>query len=99
MKINFPADQISIGSSNNQNYSGTENKGVSFSDFLNNALTEVNKLQIDSEKLNEAFAMGKIDNLHQVSIAAEKADIAMQLTVQIREKVLNAYQEIMRMSV
>lgn len=99
MKINFPTDQISIGNSNHENNTAAENKGVSFSDFLNNALIEVNKLQIDSEKLNEAFAMGKIDNLHQVSIAAEKADIALQLTVQIRDKVLNAYQEIMRMPV
>jgi flagellar hook-basal body complex protein FliE len=84
---------------NSESNSSAENKGISFSDFLNNALTDVNKLQVDSEELNEAFAMGKIDNLHQVSIAAEKADIAFQLTVQIREKVLTAYQEIMRMPV
>lgn len=99
MKVNFPTEQIGINSSINQSNSPAVNKGASFSDFLNNALSEVNKLQIDSEKLNEAFAMGKTDNLHQVSIAAEKADIALQLTVQIRDKVLTAYQEIMRMQV
>lgn len=99
MKVNFPTQKISINNNNSESNSAAENKGVSFSDYLNNALSEVNKLQIDSEELNEAFAMGKIDNLHQVSIAAEKADLALQLTVQIRERVLTAYQEIIRMSV
>ena len=99
MKINFPNQQININSSNNESSPSAQNSGVSFSDYLNNALSEVNKLQNESEELNEAFAAGKIDNLHQVSIAAEKADIAFQLTVQIREKILTAYQEIMRMPV
>jgi flagellar hook-basal body complex protein FliE len=43
--------------------------------------------------------MGLNDNLHQVMIASEKADIALQFTVQIRNKILEAYQEIMRMNV
>jgi flagellar hook-basal body complex protein FliE len=72
---------------------------TSFADFLYNAVSDVNKLQLESERLNEAFAAGKIDNIHQVTIAAEKADIALQFTVQIRNKIMEAYQEIMRMPI
>lgn len=97
MQINFPNQLPNI---NNKPDTGTtNNEKVSFSDFLNNAISDVNKLQIESERLNEAFAAGKIDNIHQVTIAAEKADIALQFTVQIRNKILEAYQEIMRMPV
>jgi flagellar hook-basal body complex protein FliE len=98
MKINFPVGQMSIDS--NKNINGTTKSGnVSFMDFLNNALNEVNKLQVESEKLNQAFAMGMNDNIHQVLIASEKADIALQFTVQIRNKLFEAYQEIMRMPI
>lgn len=97
MKIDFPSQQINLNS--NINNSQSKSEGVSFSEFLNNAISDVNKLQLESESLNEAFAMGKNDNLHQVMIAAEKAEIALQFTVQIRNKILDAYQEIMRMPV
>jgi len=97
MKINFPSQQINANNSSVN--SASKNAGVSFMDFLNNAVSDVNKLQIESEKLNEAFAMGKTDNIPQVMIAAEKADIALQFTTQVRNKFLEAYQEIMRISV
>lgn len=98
MKINFPTGTISADSSINNNLTDGKSK-VSFTDFLNDALSDVNKLQLESEQLNEAFAMGRNDNIHQVMIAAEKADVALQFTIQIRNKVLEAYQEIMRMPV
>ncbi|HHW47992.1 MAG TPA: flagellar hook-basal body complex protein FliE [Clostridiaceae bacterium] len=72
---------------------------VSFIDYLNSALEKTNNLIIESEKLAEDFAAGRTDNIHQVLIAAEKADIAFQFTVQIRNKILDAYNEIMRMQI
>lgn len=98
MKINFPAEQLGINTNINNN-GISKKESLSFTDFLNNALKDVNKLQMESEQLNQAFAMGLNDNIHQVMIASEKADIAFQFTLQIRNKVLEAYQEIMRMPV
>jgi len=96
MKI-IPTQPIDI---NSNLMNGTaKSEGTSFADFLNNAVSEVNKLQLDSEQLNEAFAMGKTDNIHQVMIAGEKAEMALQFTMQIRNKILDAYQEIMRMPI
>jgi len=68
-------------------------------DYLNSAIEKTNNLIIESEQLSEDFAAGKTDNIHQVIIAAEKADIAFQLTMQIRNKIMDAYNEIMRMQI
>lgn len=98
MKINFPTQQIKFDDLNGLN-NIDKAKGTSFGDYLNQAIQNVNNLQIESEKLNDAFAAGQTDNIQQVMIASEKAQIALQFTLQLRNKFLDAYQEIMRMPV
>jgi flagellar hook-basal body complex protein FliE len=75
------------------------NGAIPFSDYLNQALNNTNNLLLDADKLADDFAAGKTDNIHQVTIAAEKADIALQFTMQVRTKILDAYSEIMRMQI
>jgi flagellar hook-basal body complex protein FliE len=70
-----------------------------FGEFLTEALGEVNSLQQDAAKASFNLAAGKLQDISQITIAAEKATIAMQLTMQVRNKVVDAYQEIMRMQV
>ncbi|SFL72037.1 flagellar hook-basal body complex protein FliE [Pelosinus propionicus] len=70
-----------------------------FGEFLTDALGEVNSLQQNATKASFDLAAGKLQDISQVTIAAEKATIAMQLTMQVRNKVVDAYQEIMRMQV
>lgn len=79
----------------------TNNKddNVDFGTLLSNALDKVNELEMQSNEYKKLLATGDIDNLHDVTIAAEKANIALQLTLSIRNKVVEAYQEIMRMQV
>ena len=72
---------------------------IGFSDYLANALKEANALQLKSDRLNAELAAGRVDDISQVIVASEKAEIAMQLTLQVRNKALDAYQEIMRMQV
>ncbi len=76
-----------------------EEKSISFGDYLKDALGQVNSLQMDSDKVTEDFITGKIDSIHDVTIAAEKASISLQLAIEVRNKVLEAYQEIMRMQI
>lgn len=71
----------------------------SFADLLSGAINNVNTLQKEADAQKTAFAAGKTDNIQDVMIAMEKADIAFQMTLQVRNKVLEAYQEIMRMPV
>ena len=76
-----------------------EEDSKSFGAYLTDALQKTNDLEIQSGKLNAALAAGQIEDVSQVVIASEKADIALQLTLQVRNKAIDAYQEIMRMQV
>ena len=71
----------------------------SFSQYLVDALKETNALQKKSDAMNAALAAGEVDDISQVVIAGQKAEIALQLTMQVRNKALSAYQELMRMQV
>ncbi len=71
----------------------------SFSQYLVDALKETNALQKKSDAMNAALAAGEVDDISQVVIAGQKAEIALQLTMQVRNRALSAYQELMRMQV
>lgn len=71
----------------------------SFGNFLSDAIKNVNQSQIESNKMTESLVNGDVDNLHQVMITAEKASITLQTAVEVRNKVIEAYQEVMRMQV
>lgn len=64
-----------------------------------NLINETNTLQKKADNISLDFAMGNMDNVHDVMIAQEKASIALQYTVEIRNKVIDAYNEIMRMQI
>lgn len=78
---------------------GNKDTVGSFISHLKDAFEKVNQLQVDSKVMKDDFAKGKIDNIDQVMIMEEKADIVMQLTMQTRNKILDAYNEIMRMPI
>lgn len=69
----------------------------SFAEVLGNALNNVADMEIQSSKMGEQLAAGQGADIHSVMIASEKASLAVQLTVQVRNKAVEAYQEIMRM--
>lgn len=76
-----------------------ESAGKSFGDALKESLNEVNNLQLDADKSIEAMVSGENKDIHGTMIALSKADLAFRMTVQVRNKVLDAYQEVMRMQV
>ena len=71
----------------------------SFGQYLVDALKETNTLQKKSDAMNAALAAGEVDDISQVVIAGQKAEIALQLTMQVRNRAISAYQELMRMQV
>ncbi len=71
----------------------------SFGEYLVDALKKTNELQLESDKMNAALAAGRIEDVSQVVVAAQKAEISMQLALQLRNRATSAYQEIMRMQV
>ena len=71
----------------------------SFADTLKNAVNKVNDLQKDADIKMQKLATGESKNIPQVMIATEKADIALRLMVQVRNKIISAYNDIMKMQV
>jgi flagellar hook-basal body complex protein FliE len=73
---------------------------VSFSDALKNSLQQVSDTQRQSSELGQRFAMGDDSvSLSDTMIAMQKSSISFQATVQVRNKLVSAYQEIMNMQV
>ncbi len=79
--------------------SSGEEGDQSFADTLRGVLGDVNRLQIEADQSLDQLLTGDIDNLHQVMIKAEEAQLSLQLTVQVVNKVVQAYQEISRMQI
>lgn len=71
----------------------------SFKDTLTDAIGKVNEMQNEADVKMQQLATGETSNISEVMIAAEKADIALKLMVSVRNKVIDAYQEIMKMQV
>jgi flagellar hook-basal body complex protein FliE len=71
----------------------------SFGDTLTKAIGKVNELKKDSDLSIEKFITGQENNIHNVMIKAEKAEVAMKLMIKVRNKIIDAYQEVMKMQV
>lgn len=67
--------------------------------FFSELVSKVNDLQTQSDKSIQALASGENKNLHEVMISMEKASISFQFMSSVRNKALEAYQEVMRMQV
>jgi flagellar hook-basal body complex protein FliE len=76
---------------------GRMEKPPGFSDALTSAIEQVDKVQSDADLQVANLVQGKDQDVHGALIAVEKADISFQLMMQVRNKIVNAYQEIARM--
>lgn len=72
---------------------------ISFGEYLKNALQETDRLQKEADLAVQELAGGNLDNLHDLMIAVEQAQLSLQLTVQMVNKVVQAYQEVYRMQI
>lgn len=70
-----------------------------FKAFFERALRDVNEQLVTADRLSEKLITGEVEDVSQVTIAAQKAELSLQLVIQMRNKLLEAYQEIMRMPV
>lgn len=88
------------GASGARSASGTDQAGgASFKDALMKQLDQVNRLQQDAETAIEDVVSGKRDDLDNVMIAKQKADIAFQMLLQVRNQMMDAYEEIKQIRV
>ena len=74
-------------------------EGPSFADALTESLSKVNDLQKEADVAIKDFVSGETGNIHETMIAVNKADLAFRLTMQVRNKIVEAYNEVLRMQV
>ncbi len=81
------------------NVSTTPKSDTSTGDFLSvlqASLNDVNEAQIKGDKALQSIATGQVKDLHQAAIAIDKAEISMKLMLEVRNKALTAYKDILR---
>jgi flagellar hook-basal body complex protein FliE len=76
-----------------------DEKNLSFPQVLKEMVNNTNDLQHTAATIAEKFALGEITDIHEVMIAAEEAGVALELVMEIRNKLIEAYQELMRMPI
>lgn len=77
---------------------GAEGAAKSFGGFLQKAIGDVNDAQLRAGEITNKFAAGGNVDIHQVMIAGQEAGVMLNLAVQVRNKLVEAYQEVMRVN-
>jgi flagellar hook-basal body complex protein FliE len=78
---------------------GSQQEIKTFADTLKEAVSSVNQLSQEANVQIQKLATGETKNIPEVMIAAEKSSVAFKLMAQVRNKIIDAYQEIMKMQV
>lgn len=73
---------------------GTEK--IDFKEFLLESLEKVNADQNEAEAMDKALILGEVDNIHEVMVASQKAELSLSFAIEVKNKILDAYKEIMR---
>ncbi len=88
---------LSVNDINDNNVESTNFGSVSFMDMLKEKLDDVNEKQIKADEATEAFISGDDIDIHELMLITEEAKMSLQLAVQVRNKLVEAYQEINKM--
>ncbi len=72
---------------------------TSFVDILKESISKVNELEKEADKETQKLAAVETQDVHNTMIAVEKADMTFQVMMQVRNRIISAYEEIMRMQV
>ena len=98
-EITFPKSIVTDPSITAGKKKGPEIKDPRFADFFWRSVAEVDNVQQQADGAIRELAAGRQKDLHQTMIAIEKAEISFQLLMKVRNKIIAAYEEIMRMSI
>lgn len=83
-----------------QNETSSDLSGVpSFEETLKEAISEVNSKQVSAYQSMQEIAFGKVDNLQNAVMKIEEAELSLKLALEVKNKAIGAYKEIMRMQV
>lgn len=73
--------------------------GSDFTSWLDGQMSNVNQALVDADQSVRELSVGNTDNLHQVMLSLEQAKLSFEMMVQVRNRMVEAYQEILRMRI
>ena len=76
--------------------SNTLDETISFESLMKESLIKVNDLQMESDKLIQKLATGDVEDISEVVLASSRAELAMRMLMEVRNKLVEAYQQISR---
>lgn len=97
MNISSIADSIGSITNNTKQVNKTDDK--TFDSMLKDAISEINTSQVEGYKAMEGIATGNVKNLQEAVQKIEEAELSLKLALEVKNKAINAYKEIMRMQV
>ncbi len=83
----------------NLNKQNDNTNGASFQSMLNNAISDVNNQQVEGYKAMEGIATGKVTNLQEAVQKIAEAELSLKLGLEVKNKAISAYKEVMRMQI
>jgi flagellar hook-basal body complex protein FliE len=95
VRIDIPTQSVELPSVR-RTESEPDADGESFGQLVKSLIQDVNSLQHDSAGIEKKFLAGEITDVHQVMLAAEEASVAFELLMEIRNKLIESYKEIIR---
>lgn len=99
MNISSIANSLNVLGTNGNSKIDDSEAGKSFQNMLNDAISSVNNEQVDGYKAMEGIATGKVTNLQEAVQRIEEAELSLKLALEVKNKALNAYKEVMRMQI
>ena len=99
--VSFPSVQqiFTANNTNTTNSTTPFDTQKSFASVLKDSIAQLNQTQVEADNMTNKLINGDNVDLSQVMIAQQKANITLQAAVEVRNKVIDAYQEMMRMQV
>lgn len=94
LNVTTNVQPIADGLRNKKSEETKDTKG--FGERVNEFINDVNDLQLEAGEMAEKFAKGEVQDVHDVMIAAEKASVGLEMVLEIRNRLVEAYREIMR---
>ena len=95
-------DLAPLSKSSKQESKGAQAVGnsgnVSFEDLLSSSMKQVNSLQIEADEMIHKLALGDVDDISEVVLASSRAEVALKMFMELRNKFVDAYQQLSRMS-
>ena len=99
MLLNIPGVERTNSSSGINVNDGKAVKGQSFGEVLQEQIQEVSNEMVEADQMGQDLISGRSNNIHETMLALSKADISFRLLLRVRNKAVEAYQEIMRTQV